>query len=373
MEEVVLMSTLRLFFVLLSLVTLVSTASATEPAATGVDPAAPCYACPSTDFDGDGVFDRVDNCNNTPKGCAVDKYGCSIDSDGDGVCDGLDTCPDTPKGEKVNRAGCGASQCAGASAPAAVAAPAETPGVDPAAPCCPAGDYDGDGVFDRLDYCNNTPRGCLVDKAGCSIDSDGDGICDGLDRCPGTPKGEDVNGAGCSASQCAVATVPSTPPPPPPAQEIPRPVTPPPAPTPPQSEVEKQLVETGSIVLRDVYFEFDKANLLPESESRLNEAGAALEKFADLKVEVQGHTDSRGTAKYNEKLSQARAASVRDYLLAHFHLAADNYVAKGYGESQLEISPEKSDADYAMNRRVVLRAINAEVLPKGVTIEQQAK
>ena len=245
---------------------------------------------------------------------------------------------------------------------------------DTSVPCClPAGDYDQDGVQDRLDNCNNTPRGCVVDQYGCSVDSDGDGVCDGIDQCPDTPRGEKVNKVGCSASQLAAAKVPVTPPPPPPAQEIQRPVTPPPAPTPPQTEVEKQLIETGSIVLRDVYFETAKAVLLPESEARLDEAGAAVEKFADLKIEVQGHTDSRGTAKYNEKLSQARAEAVRDYLLAHFHLNADNVFAKGYGESQLAVSPEKSADDYAQNRRVVLRAINAEVLPKGVTVEQQGK
>jgi len=245
---------------------------------------------------------------------------------------------------------------------------------DPSVPCClPAGDYDQDGVQDRLDDCNNTPRGCVVDQYGCLVDTDGDGVCDGLDQCPNTPKGEKVNKAGCSASQLAAANVPATPPPPPPVQEIPRPATPPPTPTPPQSEVERQLVETGNIVLREVYFEVNKAMLLPESEARLNEAGAAIEKFADLKIEVQGHTDSRGAAKYNETLSQARAEAVRDYLLAHFHLNADNLFAKGYGESQLAVAPEKSDDDYAMNRRVVLRAVNAEVLPKGVTIEQQDK
>jgi len=237
----------------------------------------------------------------------------------------------------------------------------------------PAVDYDQDGVFDRVDYCNNTPKGCLVDATGCQTDADGDGICDGIDQCADTPKGEKVNKAGCSASQLAVAKVPAVPPPPPPAQEIQRPVTPPPALAPKQSEVEKQLVETGSIVLRDVYFELDKATLLPESEARLDEAGAAIEKFADLKVEVQGHTDSRGAAKYNDKLSQARAETVRDYLLVHFHLNAGNLAAKGFGESQLVVSPEKSEDDYSMNRRVVLRAINAEVLPRGVTIEQQAK
>jgi OOP family OmpA-OmpF porin len=251
---------------------------------------------------------------------------------------------------------------------------AATKTADPSVPCClPAGDYDQDGVQDRLDACNNTPRGCVVDPYGCLVDTDVDGVCDGIDQCPDTPQGEKVNKVGCSASQLAAARVPATPPPPPPVQDIQRPVTPPPALTPPQSEVEKQLIETGNIVLRDVYFELDKATLLPESEVRLDEAGAAIEKFADLKVEVQGHTDSRGTAKYNDKLSQARAEAVRDYLLTHFHLNADNFFAKGYGESQLVVSPEKTDEDYAMNRRVVLRAINAEVLPRGVTIEQQAK
>jgi OmpA-OmpF porin, OOP family len=264
---------------------------------------------------------------------------------------------------------------AGTALAASTTPAATTPRVDPKAPCylCPSVDYDGDGVFDRVDYCNNTPKGCIVDETGCQTDQDGDGVCDGLDQCPDTPKGEKVNKVGCSASQLAVEKVPATPPPPPPAQEIQRPATPPPAPSPPQSQVETQLVETGSIVLPDVHFELAKATLLPESEARLDEAGAAIEKFADLKVEVQGHTDSRGSVKYNAKLSQARAEAVRQYLLAHFHLAADNLVAKGYGESQLAVSPEKSAADYAMNRRVVLRAINAEVLPKGVKIEQQAK
>jgi OmpA-OmpF porin, OOP family len=253
------------------------------------------------------------------------------------------------------------------------ATPPPVPVVDPGAPCCPAVDYDHDGVFDRVDYCNDTPYGCVVDKMGCPIDADGDGVCDGLDKCADTPKGEKVNKEGCSASQLEVAKVPETPPPPPPAQEIARPVTPPPPPAPKQTEVERQLVETGSIVLRDVYFETNKATLLPESQAKLDEAGAAVEKFADLKIEVQGHTDSRGAATYNKKLSQARAEAVREYLLAHFHLNADNILAKGYGESQLAVSPEKSADDYAQNRRVVLRAINAEVLPKGVTIEQQAK
>ncbi len=245
---------------------------------------------------------------------------------------------------------------------------------DPQAPCFvwPAADYDQDGVFDRLDRCPDTPLGCVVDEFGCSVDSDGDGVCDGIDKCPNTPAGEKVNKEGCSASQLAAAQeTPAAPPAPPEAQQTPVPPTPPPPPSPPQSEVEKQLLETGTIVLQNVHFETNKATLLPESESILNDAGTALEKFADLKIEVQGHTDSRGSAAYNRKLSQARAEAVREYLLAHFHLNADNYVPKGYGKSQLLVTPEQSDEDYAQNRRVVLKVLNPEALPSNVKVEEQ--
>jgi len=244
---------------------------------------------------------------------------------------------------------------------------------DPNAPCYawPASDYDKDGVFDRVDHCPDTPEGCVVDEFGCSVDADGDGVCDGRDKCPDTPAGEKVNKEGCSASQLEVGRVPTAPPPPPPAQETPVPAPPPPAPTQRQSEAERQLVETGAIVLPDVHFETNKADLLPESIGRLDEAGAALEKFSALEIEVQGHTDSRGSSAYNLKLSQARAETVRAYLLKHFSLPAENYTAKGYGESRLVVSPEKSDEDYAMNRRVVLKVLNPEALPSNVKLEEK--
>jgi OOP family OmpA-OmpF porin len=60
--------------------------------------------CP--DSDGDGVCDRNDRCPNTPKGVAVDQFGCPLDTDGDGVPDYLDKCPGTPKGATVNEVGC---------------------------------------------------------------------------------------------------------------------------------------------------------------------------------------------------------------------------------------------------------------------------
>ena len=127
-------------------------------------------------------------------------------------------------------------------------------------------------------------------------------------------------------------------------------------------------MEGGRIRLENVYFETGSAKLLPESETTLNEVGSVLEKFVDLKLEVQGHSDSRGPAAYNLKLSQARAESVRQYLLDHFHLRSENLVAKGYGKTQLEVK-EHNDEDRQRNRRVVIKVLNPEELPKGVQVE----
>ncbi len=229
---------------------------------------------------------------------------------------------------------------------------------------------DHDGVFDRIDRCDNTPEGALVDAWGCPIDGDHDGVYDGLDQCPDTPPGEFVDRNGCSRIQRSGSTR---------AAEVTRPVPEPPAPppgpvqgtgtpAPPVSETERQLVEGGMVRLENVYFETNSANLLPESEATLNEVGAVLEKFVDLAVEVQGHTDTRGSSAHNMKLSQARAESVRNYLLAHFQLHDGNLVAKGYGETRPE-TKERNDEERLRNRRVVIKALNPEVLPKNVKVE----
>ena len=239
--------------------------------------------------------------------------------------------------------------------------------VDPKAPCFrwPAVDLDRDGVYDRIDRCDNTPAGAVVDEWGCPIDSDQDGVYDGLDKCADTPPGELVDRNGCSNVQRSGSSA---------APEVSRPTpTPPPArtppPAPPVTETERQLVEGGKVRLENVYFETNSAELLPESEATLNEVGAVLEKFVDLKVEVQGHTDTRSSNAHNMKLSQARAESVRKYLLAHFQLHDANLVAKGYGETQPE-TKERNDEERLRNRRVVIKALNPEVLPTNVRMEQ---
>jgi OOP family OmpA-OmpF porin len=241
--------------------------------------------------------------------------------------------------------------------------------VDPAAPCFrwPAVDMDGDGVFDRIDHCVSTPPGCTVDAHGCHSDGDDDGVCDGIDRCPNTPPGMKVDKLGCHAGAEAMSQTQAAPAPP---KEVERPAPKPQPVSPPVSETERQLIEEGRIRLENIYFESGSARLLPESEATLNEAGATLEKFADLRIEVEGHTDTRGTARYNQSLSQARAEAVRDYLLAHFHLREGNLTAKGYGESRPE-TKERNQEELLRNRRVELRVLNPEDLPRGVKVEKK--
>jgi OOP family OmpA-OmpF porin len=125
---------------------------------------------PPVDSDGDGVFDKKDDCPDTPLGAVVDMKGCPLDADGDGVFDGIDTCPDTPAGASVDRRG------------------------------CPI-DSDNDGVFDGLDKCPGTPAGAVIDAGGCPTDSDGDGVYDGLDECPDTPAGSKIDKNGCKLTE----------------------------------------------------------------------------------------------------------------------------------------------------------------------------
>jgi outer membrane protein OmpA-like peptidoglycan-associated protein len=224
---------------------------------------------------------------------------------------------------------------------------------------------DEDGVLDRVDNCVNTPKGCVVDQWGCDTDADGDGVCDGIDQCPNTAHGDKVDKNGCSQTQLALKNAPASAPAPKPA-----PAAAPVAAAATVSAMEKQLVEGGKIRLENVYFESGSDHLLPESESSLDEAGQTLEKFPTLKLEVQGHTDTRGSAKYNMRLSQQRAEAVRRFLLDHFHLNPDQVRAKGYGESDPE-TRERNEEELLRNRRVVIEVLNPEALPHGVKVENK--
>ena len=229
-----------------------------------------------------------------------------IDSDGDGVPDPRDNCPDTPRGCKVDVHG------------------------------CPI-DSDRDGVCDGLDQCPDTPYGCQVDARGCPIDSDRDGVCDGLDQCPNTRPGAQVDRVGC---------------------EIPEAV-------PPEiKERETELLDTGMLRISDINFDFDKSTIRPSSYHTLDIVGQVLTKWPGLRIEIGGHTDSRGSVAYNHALSHRRAQSVRAYLLAHFpQFTPAQLTAMGYGEGD-PLVPNDSEAHMQTNRRVEFKVLNREMLKR---------
>lgn len=135
------------------------------------------------------------------------------------------------------------------------------------------------------------------------VDSDADGVCDDKDKCPGTPKGAKVNEQGCW-------------------------------------------------VISDVLFDFDKADINPEAVSILDECVTVLKNNPKVKIQIQGHTDSRGTETYNMNLSRRRAQAVKQYFVKH-GIKANMLSTAGYGLSR-PVAPNTTDEGRAKNRRVEL-------------------
>jgi OmpA-OmpF porin, OOP family len=241
-----------------------------------------------------------------------------LDSKGQPVLDGKKECVDTPTpntpaklfelcGDILDSDGDGVpddrDKCPG------------TPkGVKVDADGCPL-DSDGDGVPDYRDKCpNNTPLEISkgVDADGCPLDSDGDGVPDYRDKCPGTPKGVKVDADGCGVVDRVV-------------QEI-----------------------LGS----DITFGFNRADLTPQGNATLDRIATEILSQIDFvkDIRVVGHTDSVGSDKYNQTLSERRAASVANYLISK-GVPADKVIREGRGKRQ-PIATNATAAGRAQNRRV---------------------
>jgi outer membrane protein OmpA-like peptidoglycan-associated protein/tetratricopeptide (TPR) repeat protein len=106
-----------------------------------------------------------------------------------------------------------------------------------------------------------------------------------------------------------------------------------------------------TVHLKNILYAYSKWDLLPESYVELNTLVTLMQKNPTLIIEIHSHTDSRGSVKSNQTLSEKRAQSVIDYLVNIGGIPKSRLSAKGYGKSQLLIKPEKSEADYQANRR----------------------
>jgi outer membrane protein OmpA-like peptidoglycan-associated protein len=117
-------------------------------------------------------------------------------------------------------------------------------------------------------------------------------------------------------------------------------------------------------------FDFDKAELHPADKELLSRVAGILMTSPDYTVSVNGHTDDVGTDEYNQKLSERRAQSVRDYLVKS-GLPADIFTVTGEGKKR-PLVPGASDKARAKNRRVELGIVNTKILygRPGVTSDQ---
>lgn len=116
--------------------------------------------------------------------------------------------------------------------------------------------------------------------------------------------------------------------------------------------------KTGdTLVLRGVTFEFNKSTLTPDAKSILDEVADELVARGDIKVDVDGHTDAKGSDSYNLNLSESRANTVLQYLSRH-GVDPSRMVAHGFGETQ-PIADNDTDAGRELNRRVELKITSA--------------
>lgn len=161
------------------------------------------------------------------------------------------------------------------------------------------------------------------------LDSDGDGIPDLRDKCPDTPFGVMVDAVGC-----------------PPVERTP---PPPPAPAPPVVETPTPQV-TKEIITFNLRFGFDKYKITDEMVPVLEQAKLILDEDPAATFLILGHTCSIGSESYNQKLSERRAASVKNWLVSN-GIAAERLESIGYGESQPKYD-NSNEESRKLNRRV---------------------
>jgi len=121
-------------------------------------------------------------------------------------------------------------------------------------------------------------------------------------------------------------------------------------------DVDLKKIEIGStIVLRNIFFDFDKATIRPESANELQRLIKLLNDNPTLKIELGSHTDNKGSDDYNMKLSDSRSKSVVDYLIGK-GIATSRLVAKGYSETK-PIDTNDNDAGRQNNRRTEFKIL----------------
>jgi OmpA-OmpF porin, OOP family len=117
----------------------------------------------------------------------------------------------------------------------------------------------------------------------------------------------------------------------------------------------KKEITEEVLILRGIHFDFNKYNIKPEWRVVLDEGVATLTRRPDMKIMIEGHTDSIGTIRYNQKLSERRAKAVFDYFVAK-GISASRMQTIGYGKTEPKASNATAEGR-AINRRVELKVV----------------
>jgi outer membrane protein OmpA-like peptidoglycan-associated protein len=134
-----------------------------------------------------------------------------------------------------------------------------------------------------------------------------------------------------------------------------------------EAELRRETAGTGVDVIRQgddlilrmpsgITFATDRYDIQPQFQSTLNEVASTLATYNQTYIDIYGHTDSTGSAAYNQTLSERRAESVANYLAARGVVRA-RMATRGFGETQLLVNPEVTEADRAANRRVEIKVV----------------
>lgn len=120
---------------------------------------------------------------------------------------------------------------------------------------------------------------------------------------------------------------------------------------------DERIFEVGQvIILENIFFEFDKSVLLSQSYVELKNLLEILNKYPNMSIELSGHTDNKGTDKYNQNLSNTRAMAVYDFLISK-GIEKKRLEYKGFGAKQ-PIADNKTDEGRAKNRRVEFKILS---------------
>jgi outer membrane protein OmpA-like peptidoglycan-associated protein len=197
-------------------------------------------------------------------------------------------------------------------------------------------DTDGDGVLDILDKEPTTEAGLAVDAHGVTLDSDKDG-------CPDTKDAEPFSSPAFPIVDCknvlpeAVTTT-----------ETPKGV-----PYDDEAVTKKiQKVEDNIWKLTSIYYDVNKANITPSSSEELRKIGVLMSTNPELKVNVKGNTDVRGSSEFNQKLSENRVNAAIKFLKDNYSIAEDRFIKLPMGKSDPLIKDATNENQHQSNRRV---------------------